>query len=199
MRQRLTEKDLTQDLVKHFFDYKDGWLYWKNSDYSTNIIGQRAGYIRKNKNLSDHRYVIKLKTGCFYGSRIIYFYHYGTFPDFIDHIDRNTLNNRIENLRPTTKSQNSKNKKSGYNSSSKYLGVHLYKPYSIQTLADGTVKRYEYPPQWIARIKSDGKSITLGYFSIKDEDEAALAYNKAAVKYHKEFANLNIIQPENVL
>jgi len=170
---KLKEKDLTQDLIKYFFEYKDGFLYWRNSDYSPNIIGTRAGYIRKNKDYN--RYIIKLKTGCFFGARIIFFYHYGYFPIVVDHKDRNTMNNHIENLRAATKSENSKNKKKRINCTSKHTGVCF--------------NRNEN--KWISAIKVNFKSVFLGYF--ETEDEAAIVYNEMAKKHHGEFANLNII------
>lgn len=172
---KLKENDLTQDLIKYYFDYKDGFLYWRNSDYSPNMIGTRAGYIRKN-NGQAHRYIIKLKTGCFFGARIIFFWHYGYFPIIVDHRDRDTLNNRIENLREANKSQNSLNKKKRKDCTSIYTGVSFNKK-------EG---------KWISSIQINFKSIFLGYF--ETEIEAALAYNKMAIKYHEEFANINIIQ-----
>jgi hypothetical protein len=43
--------------------------------------------------------------------------------------------------------------------------------------------------RWVVKITTDGKTIHLGYF--KDEIQAAKAYDKAAKKYHREFAALN--------
>jgi acetylornithine deacetylase/succinyl-diaminopimelate desuccinylase-like protein len=43
--------------------------------------------------------------------------------------------------------------------------------------------------KWKVRIRVRGKSIHVGYF--KSEVNAAQAYNFAAEKYHKEFANYN--------
>jgi hypothetical protein len=43
--------------------------------------------------------------------------------------------------------------------------------------------------RWRARIRVNGKRISLGLF--KDEIEAAKAYDRAARKYHGEFASLN--------
>ena len=51
-------------------------------------------------------------------------------------------------------------------------------------------KRYE--KMWGAFIKIDGKSKYLGWF--RNEIEAAKAYDEAAKKYHKEFANLNFLE-----
>ena len=45
---------------------------------------------------------------------------------------------------------------------------------------------------WEARIMLNGKTVYTGCFDNKEE--AALAYNKVAIKYHGEFAKINIIQ-----
>lgn len=61
------------------------------------------------------------------------------------------------------------------NSSSKYLGVGWHK----------------VTQKWAAKIRVKGVDKHLGVFMC--EDKAALTYNKAAVRYFGEFANLNII------
>lgn len=98
----------------------------------------------------------------------------------VDHRDRNGLNNQRDNLRFCTHSQNGANKKA--RGASKYLGVGFW-----QAKRDGKV----YKAYWVAAIKVNRKTRVLGYF--KTEEEAAIAYNKAATEVHGEFANLNDI------
>lgn len=95
----------------------------------------------------------------------------------IDHIDHNGLNNQKNNLRICTNGQNQMNKRACGNS--KYLGVNvIYKRNKNKT--------YKYITSEIAFNK---KRIHLGAF--QTEEDAAMAYDKAAVLYHGEFANLN--------
>ena len=96
----------------------------------------------------------------------------------VDHINRNTFDNRLCNLRFATHRQNSVNTNSRSNSSSNYLGVSI------------DVKGYKIP-RFRSQIHTGNKVLNLGSFV--SEIEAAKAYNEAAIKYHGEFANLNKI------
>lgn len=108
---------------------------------------------------------------------------------FVDHKDRNGLNNQRDNLRICTASQNQKNKIA--TGVSKYLGVSIHKNKHKIYLKKKKLYLIYINEYWIAHINVNGKSIHLGLF--KDEIEAAKAYNKAAKKYHGDFARLNII------
>jgi hypothetical protein len=91
---------------------------------------------------------------------------------FVDHINRNGLDNRRANLRLATCAQNAWNADStrGY---SGYKGVWMDKKRGL----------------WRAAIFCGGKKKYLGYFS--DKREAAKAYDRAAIQYHGQFASLN--------
>jgi hypothetical protein len=87
----------------------------------------------------------------------------------VDHIDGNTLNDRWNNLRLATVSQNGRNMRQASHNTSGVTGVCWYKPTS----------------KWEAKIQHEGKSIYLGYFTHKEE--AIEARRKAEIHYHKEF------------
>ena len=92
----------------------------------------------------------------------------------VDHRNVNGLDNRKENLRPTTRAQNSINlKKTQRKTSSQYKGVSWNKYYE----------------KWKACIKKDDILYHIGYFY--DEVDAAKAYDKKAKELHGEFARLN--------
>jgi len=96
----------------------------------------------------------------------------------IDHINHNGLDNRRSNLRHVTHAHNIQNCRPTCNTSSIYKGVWWVKK----------------EKKWGACIKQDGILYTLGRFIT--QQEAALAYNKAAFERFGEFACLNNITIE---
>ncbi len=96
--------------------------------------------------------------------------------EVVDHRNRDGLDNRSENIRIATRSENHANSKKYKNKgASKFKGVGWDK-----------VNR-----KWRAKIMIDYCTIHLGRFD--SEIEAALAYNKAAIKLFGEFALINEI------
>jgi hypothetical protein len=91
----------------------------------------------------------------------------------VDHRDGNERNNQKSNLRICTHPQNMKNRKKSKGRTSIYKGV------SWDTRRGA----------WKAKISSDNKQQSLGYF--KDEIPAASCYNYWARLLHGEFARLN--------
>lgn len=95
----------------------------------------------------------------------------------VDHKDHDGLNCCRSNLRIATNTENSRNARLGKNNKSGYKGVYWYKPRSC----------------WRASIKADGIKLHLGYYT--DVKVAARAYDEAAAKHFKDFANINF-KPE---
>jgi len=98
----------------------------------------------------------------------------------VDHKDGNGLNNQRRgqdgNLRFCTNAQNVANARKRIGCSSRFKGIYWDKQNS----------------KWRARITAPSGRIHLGLF--KDEIEAALAYNDAAIEHFAEFARLNMIE-----
>ena len=95
--------------VNELFDYdnENGLLIWKVKRKGTNGLGCTAGSVDKRSN----RRVVTIDGKNYKHARLVYLYHFGYLANFhIDHIDRNVVNDRIENLRAVTISQNNTNK-----------------------------------------------------------------------------------------
>jgi len=166
------------------YDPDTGYLWWVKQ----NIIGTRPrnldypagakslGYLILNIYLPDKATTLRCH-------RIAWFLHYGVWPKkHIDHINGIKDDNRIMNLREANPSENGGNsiKRKNYGgkpSTSRYKGVSLYRPTN----------------RWVANIMVNGKAIYLGYYD--NQEEAALAYNKAALEHFGEYAKINIIEP----
>lgn len=87
----------------------------------------------------------------------------------VDHINSNSLDNRLSNLRLCTSKQNHQNRKANSDSTSAYVGV----------------SHHCHNQSWIAKCCG----VYLGSFV--SEMEAALAYDTAASATYGQFANLN--------
>ena len=96
-----------------------------------------------------------------------------------DHQNHRGLDNRRDNLRICTSKQNNQNMSSYKSCSSVYKGVSWHKIHH----------------KWRAFITVDYKQIHLGYFD--NEEKAARVYDKVAIKYFGEFANLNFGEQNN--
>ena len=91
----------------------------------------------------------------------------------VDHENRNGLDNRRQNLRFCTRSQNIANSRKKKNTISVYKGVCWHKG----------VKK------WMSQIQHRNKNIYIGLF--KSEVDAAYSYDKKAIELFGKFANLN--------
>jgi hypothetical protein len=159
--------ELTQELLKKHFRYEDGFLYW--IDFSKRPTAKKTalGYEMPNGYIS-----LKFLKKTTYAHRIIFLYHYGYTPNFIDHINGNKSDNRIENLRDVTRCQNMMNVKKSSKNTSGYKGVSFHKNRK----------------KWIAQIKLNKKNFHLGVF--ESAEKAYEEYCRVAIEYHGEYANL---------
>lgn len=91
--------------------------------------------------------------------------HYGEWPErSIDHLNSDRADNRIENLRIAAHKDNQRNQKRRRDNASGHTGV------------------YKVGKKWVAKIKVDYKSITLGTF--EDINDAIAARKAAEVEYN---------------
>lgn len=153
------KKVVTYEELSSIFTYnnKTGNLIWVNSRGPQARKGTAAGTVDVAGYLS-----IQLFNKGYKAHRLVWMINYGEFPDgIVDHIDGNRLNNKIENLRIVTASENSKNTRVSRANTSGVKGVNLNKR------SGG----------WVAQIGKEGKHMHLGTFSTKEK--ATEAYENA--------------------
>jgi hypothetical protein len=156
---------LTQELIKDLFDYRNGVLYWKVRLLNQIQIGDSVGCVNNNGYLAT-----SIKGKKYLNHRLIFLMFYGYLPTFIDHVDNNPLNNRIENLREASLSQNQQNKKISVNNTSGVKGVVWNK------------KRQK----WHVQLRVSGKQ---KFFGLYDNLELAqLVAQEARNTYHGQYA-----------
>lgn len=151
--------------LHRLFEYRDGRLYRRVSTSRRVKIGQVAGGI------TPEGYTTVRVAGMKYMThRLIWKMHISTDPpSFIDHINRDRADNRIENLRLATHAQNTRNSRQRAD---------------ITTRLKGVTPRNN---KFLAQIQHNKKKLHLGYFNTPEE--AHEAYKQAALKHHGEFAN----------
>jgi len=152
--------NIEQDLIRELFGYRDGALHRKNGSKTgtTNSTGRRQ---------------ISINGKIYKEHRLIFLWHNGWVPFEIDHIDGNPLNNKIENLRVATHSQNGANTARRADNTSGEKGVWWDKrknKYVIFTHKDG--KRLYGTPAYV-----------------KDFASAVTAARELRARVHGEFAN----------
>jgi len=157
---------LTQTLLKELFDYKDGQLIRKVSRSRTAKTGDIAGALDKKSGY----YRIGIKGKWYLLHRIIFMYHNGFMPEFLDHINGIPTDNRIENLRIATKQENSRNRGRHSNNTSGFKNVSWHKTHN----------------KWGVSINVNCKKKHFGYYD--DWELADLVAIEARDKYHGQFA-----------
>lgn len=149
---------MNKTLVDKLFIYSKGNLINRSSD---EIIGcaDKDGYLVVGVNFKQYKV-----------HRLIFLMHHGYLPAVLDHINGDTSDNRIDNLRACNKSQNACNSKIRSDNTSGVKGVCWKK---------GRGK-------WRAYIQVKGKQLHLGHFD--DLELAELVVSEARELYHGKFA-----------
>jgi hypothetical protein len=134
--------------------------------------GNRLTFIlngRKNKKYYVIHFSFKGKSHHFLVHRLFFYWHYGYLPDQIDHIDRNSMNNKISNLREINDSNNQRNKEKN--------NIRLGKKTSSRHKNVSWDKRGK---KWRARPFLNKKGYNLGQYD--NEDDAGEAVNQFYIK-----------------
>jgi hypothetical protein len=157
--------EMTQKRLRQLLDYdpQTGAFHWL-APRGGRSSGEMTGAI------SNGYLCIRIDGVRYQAHRLAWLYVHGKWPaNHLDHINRNRADNRLENLREATPSQNSMNAREGSNSSTGIRGVSV----------DRRSGKY------LARIRANGKNVNLGYYA--DVTDARDAREKAEIKFFGEF------------
>lgn len=157
---------LPLELVRSLLREEAGRLFWIVTRSNRVRVGDQAGSLGFNGywyvNVGGHRMLVH---------RVVWLLHRGAWPaGNLDHRDGDRWNNRIENLRLASASQNAANCRTPENNRSGSKGVSWNRRLG----------------KWHAYIGVRRKRIHLGFFD--DFAAAAAAYRTAALLHHGEFA-----------
>jgi hypothetical protein len=179
-----TSINLDINYIKSLFIYNDGILTWKHrplqhfkdeasqKTWNSKYAGEIAGTTSNHNDGTLPRCMIAINRKLYLRSILVWCIHYNEIPNkMIDHIDTNSLNDKIGNLRLATRSQNFGNKRINKNNKCGFKGVSLDKRRGTYT----------------AEICVERKRIRKGGF--KTAEEAHELYMKLALEYFGEFAN----------
>jgi hypothetical protein len=169
-------KSLSAETLRSLLSFcaETGEFYWKSESrcgFKKSVLchsaGDRAGTPRK-----DGRIVIRVEGKLYLRYRLAWLYVYGQWPDQeLDHINGNSSDDRMENLRDVPRGINQQNLRKAYKNktSSSLLGVYTNK---------GRPKK-----PWRSSLHIDGREKYLGAFAT--EQEAQEAYLSAKRKHHE--------------
>lgn len=157
------------------YDQSTGHLINRKSRSSNALANHVAGHPRPGNNHT----VLHLQGSLYLAHRLIWVMLFGSIPEgrLIDHIDGDTHNNRLENLRLVDHQLNGQNCRLSCNSTTGHLGVYWS-------------ERNRY---WWAQIMVNRKHIWLGRFDIKDE---AIEARKLAEEQYGFHPNHGSIRPQ---
>lgn len=158
--------EINQKEVLRLFKYKDGRLIRRITVKHNAKKGDVVGCIGGEGYL-----LVSVDGVLFKVHRLIFLYHKGFLPKYVDHRDNDKLNDRIENLRVCTSSENNMNSKLSKNNTSGVKGVTWH----------------ELTKRWSARIMVDYKRLYIGEYN--DINDAVKAIRDKREELHGKFAN----------
>lgn len=167
----MTQQELKLTL---FYVRRTGKFYWRNKRK-----GAKVGCAAGSRHSAGYR-TICINGTDYLAHRLAWLYHYGEWPKgVVDHMNGRRNDNRIENLRDTTQSENTRN---------------VVLPRSDNTTGFRGVSLHKPSGKYTARIKTDDSYLHLGLF--KTKEQAAWAYAVAKVRYHNIAMQQNVPYPE---
>lgn len=157
-------------LFRDAFELRDGRLFWRNPPKNhAEKAGLEAGSLCVGRNGNKDYWHVRLGRATYKRSRVVFFMTHGRWPyPTVDHINGNSLDDRPENLREATYTQNGQNK-AGYKKAS---GL----PRGVSRYRSG----------YRAQIHISGKREIIGAYD--SPEDASAAYEMRRKEAFREFA-----------
>ena len=172
----MAKPSLTQEQVLALFEYRDGELYWKNavlSDANKLTASDKRHLLLAGRRVGSDNGAGYLRTSYrgkrYYVHQLVFLMFHGHMPKLLDHINGNRMDNRIENLREVTPTQNLMNTCIRKDNTSGAKGVYWNKN----------------AQKWNARVQVNKKEVSLGLYS--DYELACLMALEARETYYGQF------------
>lgn len=161
---------LTQDYLKSVLEYnrETGVFLWRERKQGRKL--SRAG------TLSPNGYCyININGKQHSAHRLVWLYVYGEFPtgrqNYIDHINKNKSDNRVENLRVCTQAENLRNTSKHFDNRSGFKGIYYNKTWG----------------KWVAQIQNPTTRLREYLGGHTTEEAAEAAYRLKALEYSGDF------------
>lgn len=166
-------RQISQERLKTLFEYRDGCL-WRSFRSGPRPVLPRDGG-------KDWYRSVKIDGNTYLVHRVVWTLLKGAIPSGmeVDHIDGDKTNNRIENLRLASRSDNGMNRLKPAANTSGFKGV-------LWSKAAG---------KWLAKIKKDQTAIHIGLFD--DADAARRAYEQKARELFGQFSEARMSPVDN--
>lgn len=157
---------LSKEILREYFEYvSDGTLLRKKNTRNAKAGQIASGFLHRN---GYKTFSFKNKT--YWLHRVIYTWHFGTLPGMLDHINGDRADNRIENLRPATRSENACNSKLFRSNTTGVKGLYFCKRSKC----------------WFGVIGANGKIVRTSYS--KDKNHTIKILTEAREALHGKFA-----------
>jgi hypothetical protein len=161
---RIKALPIDSEYVRTLFDYKDGHLHWKINKGRARIGGtarlNNMGYL-----------VLKFDGTAYLEHRLVWAWHGKEPCETLDHINGDTTDNRIENLRQANNAENLRNTKKPVHNTSGVKGVSWNKQ----------------KQKWIVSLWQEGKQKYFGAYD--DMSQAVSKIQSVREQMHGAFAN----------
>lgn len=155
----------SKEELDELFVYKDGMLFWRHGLDNQVNAGDEAGGVNTcgyvSVSIKDRKYPVH---------RLIWVMHENEPVEFIDHINRDRRDNRIENLRAATNAENTRN-----------AGIRKDNTSGVKGVSWRRQNR-----KWSGKVCFQGQQYHAGYFETKEE--CAKAVQELRNRLHGEFA-----------